>query len=150
MTYLTCPHCGARLIGVEQCRDYFDGCLEKEFVDPGYGAVHHLTVPAYMLQHPDALSERGWRESRNVLAAFLIEGKTPAQVRAQIRVGSRDGLDSGRRSWSLTKGPKLRLPQSIQWTRTIAQVDRSSAATYCRDIEIWARAVLVDVEREQF
>ena len=139
-----CPDCRAKLVGVEHCRDYFDYCLEKEFVDPCYGAVHHLTV-AYMLQHPDDLSERGWREIRNVLTAFLVEGKTPEQM----RVESRDRMNSGKRDWSMKKGPKLNLPQPIRWTRTIADVDLSDAATYCRDVETWARAVSTALEREQ-
>ncbi len=140
---MVCEDCGAALIGVEQCRNYFGYCMEKEFVDPEYFAVHHLTVAAYMLQHSADLSERGWREMRAMLTAFLIEGKTSAQM----RVESRDRVDSGKRTWSLTKGPKGQLPKPMQWTRTIADVSLADAATYCRDVEAWARAVLADLER---
>lgn len=47
-----CPHCG-----VEACEAKFQECLDRDFADPDYGVVHHLTVGAYMLQHSRYLDE---------------------------------------------------------------------------------------------
>jgi hypothetical protein len=110
-----------------------------EMSDPGYGAVHHLTVAAYMLQHPSQLSLRGWQEERELLRQFLLEGITPAQVRVRGRE-----YDSGRRTWSLRTGPRLELPQGFSWTSNIMSVDESSPERYRQDIERWARSVLED------
>ena len=49
---LECVWCGARYATPgETCEDRFNLALAREFEDPAFGMVHHLTVPAYMLQH---------------------------------------------------------------------------------------------------
>lgn len=71
----------------------------------GYGAIHHLTVPAYMLQHPSRYSREGWLEARRLLAAFLA-GKAPAEVRRQSRVR----LDRWQRPWRMSGGEGVSPP----------------------------------------
>ncbi len=133
----TCPQC--RALNYE---DTFHRFLAKEYVDAQYGAVHHLTVAAYMLQHPDRLSQDGWRHIRESLRIFLVEGRSPQEHRARIR----KQVDSGNRDWSLKKGPRLTLPPDFEWSRTIVTVDDDTAEKYCEHIEAWARAVLADAE----
>lgn len=132
-----CPECGAAWSAQDNCVERFGRFMGLEMTDPQYGAVHHLTVPAYMLQHPSQLSLRGWEEERNLLRQFLLEGVTPQQVRARGRQ-----YDSGVRTWSLRKGPRLELPTGFRWTSTIMSVDESSPEQYSQDIQRWARHVL--------
>ena len=61
----------------ETCEQAWGECLALEFSDPEYGAVHHLTVSAYMLQHPGRLSAGGWWAERRLLAEFLDDPGRP-------------------------------------------------------------------------
>jgi hypothetical protein len=137
-----CPLCGGEFSSVEQCRERFDLCMALEYENPAaYGAVHHLSVPCYMLQH-NAYSAEVWPEARNILARFIRDGMTPVQIRRQ----NRSRLDSRHRSWSITKGAKLPEFDSIVWTRTIADVRLDDPETYCKDVIVWAERVLADTE----
>lgn len=133
-----CEQCGA-----VDCEEQFHTFLALEYTDEGYGAVHHLTVPAYMLQHPQQLSADGWRMMRETLRAFLVEGVSPVELRKQAR----DKMDSGNRSWSVRKGPRMVLPEGYTWSQTINDIDDSTPEQYCRDVERWARSVLTDAEK---
>ena len=140
---VACSECGALLSADESCAERFDRCLAKEFEDwTGYGAVHHLSVTCYWLQHPSRYSRQGWLEARGQLADYLMAGKAPAKVRAQ----NRQRLDSGRRAWHVTRGERVVLPEGATWSRTVADVRLESAAAYCADVIAWARAVLSDTE----
>lgn len=137
-----CPECGAPVPSGGQCRDYFDACLFAE-ADPAYQVVHHLLVATYMLQHPSQLSRAGWLGTRDVLVDFLIKGKSPADVRKQ----NRKRLASGNRTWRLKGGEPMAGLDAGTWSQTIADVRLDNAASYCADVERWARAALSDVEK---
>jgi hypothetical protein len=139
---LTCPNCGASFTADETCQDRFTLSQLKEVEQPGYYAVHHLSVPCYMLQH-NAYSREGWLEVRKLLAKFVHEGWTPAMARRQIRVSA----DSGHRNWSFTKGAKLPDVGQIAWTYTIADVRLDTAEAYCADVRQWAKRILADSEQ---
>jgi hypothetical protein len=135
-----CPECGAALAPGESCEERFQRCLALEYEDwTGYGVVHHLTVPAYMLQHPSRYSREGRLEARHLLAAFLA-GESPTAVRRQ----NRTRLDSGHRSWRMTRGAGVEAPAGKTWSRTIASVRTENPADFCADVVDWARAVLSD------
>jgi len=135
-----CPQCGAEFPSGEQCRDRFDLCLAMEFENPvTFGAVHHLTVACYMLQH-NAYSRDVWLEARKMLAQFVQKGVTPAAMRRQ----NRSRFDSGRRTWSVTKGAKLSEFDTITWSRTIADVRLDYPEVYCTDVKQWAKSILED------
>lgn len=137
-----CPECGAAPAGGESCEERFHRCLALEYEDwAGYGAVHNLTVPAYMLQHPSRYSREGWLESRRLLVAFLA-GEPPAAVKKQNRAR----LDSGSRPWRMTRGERISPPAGATWSMTIADVRLDDPATYCADVVAWARAVAADTE----
>jgi hypothetical protein len=136
-----CPQCGAEFLTDERCRDRFDLCLAREFENPAtFGAVHHLTVACYMLQH-NAYSREVWLEARNMIARFVREGVTPAEIRKRNRYR----LDSGRRTWSVTKGAKLPEFGAIAWSRTIAGVrPEDDPDIYGANVKLWAISVLED------
>ncbi len=138
-----CGKCGAEYGGEEDCRKRFELCLAKEYENPSaYGAVHHLTVICYMLQHNE-YSHRAWLEAREMLRQFVRKGITPARLRRENRAK----VDGGRRKWSITQGDKYARFDSIVWTRTIADVRLDDPQVYCADVRQWAESVLADTER---
>jgi len=137
----TCPQCGAVVSAAATCQDRFDACLIKEFELAVYGAVHHLTVPCYMLQH-NLYSAEGWMGARELLIQFVHRGQAPGEARRRNRIR----VDSGHRSWSVTKGPRLPGVEQIRWTVTIADVRLDTAEHYVADVRRWAESVLADSE----
>ena len=130
---MTCPECSA-----EDCESRFDEFLVLEFTDAGYGAVHHLTVSAYMLQHSSKLTREGWLHERDLLRQFLLENKPPAFVRRQ----NRELVDSGKRKFKIKSRDGKPVINKTTWTKTILDVRKENAEIYCADVSAWARSVL--------
>ena len=137
---MNCPDCGAP---ETLCQTRFDEFLVLEFTDAGYGAVHHLTVTAYMLQHSSKLTREGWLHERELLREFLVENKSPAFIRKQ----NRDLVDSGKRTFKITSRDGRPVINKSTWTKTILDVHTESVEVYCVDVAVWARSVLNDVEK---
>lgn len=136
----TCPLCGGETAVSETCADRFNRCLALEYEHPAaFGAVHPLTVLCYMLQH-NAYTATAWAAARKMLAQFVHEGKTPAEMRRQNRqwLAQRDPASR------LTAGEKLAEFETIVWSRTIADVRLDTPDSYCADINQWAQRVLAD------
>lgn len=136
---MNCPECGAPDIS---CKPRFDEFLILEFTDAGYGAVHHLTVAAYMLQHSSRLTREGWLHMRELLREFLVENKPPENVRKQ----NRDLVDSGKRKFKITSKDGLPVINKSKWTRTILDVRAENAEIYCADMTAWARSATEEAE----
>ena len=136
---MNCPECGApdRL-----CQTRFDEFLVLEFTDADYGAVHHLTVAAYMVQHSSKLTPEGWLHERELLREFLIANKPPAFIRKQ----NKDLVDSGKRKFRIKSRDGLPVINKTTWTKTILDVRVENAEIYCEDVTAWARSVLEDVQ----
>jgi len=124
------------------CETRFHEFLVKEFEDPSYGAVHHLTVATYMLQHSSKLTREGWLYERELLREFLVENKPPAFIRKQ----NKDLVDSGKRKFKIKSRDSLPVINKTTWTKTILDVRMENAEDYCEDVTAWARSVLEDVE----
>jgi hypothetical protein len=138
----SCPQCGAVFAAGETCQDRFNTSQLKELAEPAYYAVHHLSVPGYMLQH-NAYSREGWIEVRALLAKFMHAGWTPAMARRASRVSA----DSGHRTWRFTRGAKLAGVEDIVWSYTLADVRLDSAEAYTADVGHWAESILADSEQ---
>ncbi len=136
---MNCPECGAP---ETLCQTRFDEFLALEFTDAGYGAVHHLTVTAYMLQHSSKLTREGWLHERELLREFLVENKPPAFIRRQ----NRDLVDSGKRTFKIKSRDGLPVINKTSWTKTILDVRTENAEVYCADVSAWARSVLVEAQ----
>lgn len=132
---MDCPECGAQ---DQSCQARFDEFLVLEFTDAGYGAVHHLTVAAYMLQHSSKLTREGWLHERELLREFLVENKPPSFIRKQ----NKDRLDSGKRTFKIKSRDGLPVIEKSTWTKTIMDVCPENAEVYCEDITEWASSVL--------
>lgn len=136
---MNCPECGA---SDNQCQTRFDEFLVLEFTDPGYGAVHHLTVAAYMVQHSSKMTREGWLFERGLLREFLVENKPPAYIRKQ----NKDIVDSGKRKFKIKSKTGIPVINKTNWTKTILDVRSENSEVYCDDINAWARSVLEDAE----
>lgn len=136
---MNCPECGAP---ENLCQTRFDEFLVLEFTDPGYGAVHHLTVAAFMVQHSSRMTPEGWLYERELLREFLVENKTPAMMRKQIK----DSVDSGRRTFKFKSKDGKPVINKDSWKKTILDVRTENAGVYCDDITTWARSTLEDAE----
>ena len=136
---MTCPDCGAP---DNACEARFHEFLVKEFEDPSYGTVHHLTVAAYMLQHSSKLTREGWLYERELLREFLVENKPPAFMRKQ----NKDLVDSGKRKFKIKSKDGLPVINKTAWTKTILDVRTENADVYCEDVTAWARSALEESE----
>jgi hypothetical protein len=134
-----CPLCGAENERAGQCRERFEACLALEFENPAYGAVHHLTVPSYMLQHNE-YSRQAWIETWKLLDRFVNQGMTPAAMR-QMMAAKFEGKP---RKWRFSRGEKLAEFNTIVWSRTIADVRLDDPAVYCADVQRWAASIVAD------
>jgi hypothetical protein len=137
-----CLLCCAPLAPGETCRDRFNLGQLHELEQPASYAVHHLSVPTYMLQH-NVYSREGWLNARELLRQFVEDGLLPAEARRRSRVQ----VDSGHRSWSFTRGAKLPGVERIHWTFTVADVRLDTPEHYCADVRRWAESVLADSAR---
>ena len=137
---VNCPECGAP---DSLCQTRFDEFLVLEFTDAGYGAVHHLTVATFMIQHSSKLTREGWMYERELLKEFLIENKPPQLVRKQMK----DTVDSGKRKFKIKSRDGLPVINKTGWTKTILDVRTENAEDYCADVTAWARSVLEDAQR---
>lgn len=138
---LPCPECGAQPAGEETCTGRYHACMALELTDPAYGAVHHFTVPAYMLQHPSHLSADGWRAMAQILHEFLVEGVSPARMRQLVRQQQKKQP----KSFSMVKGRAAERP-SWTWRKTIMDVRLDDPTSYCADVRTWAEAVHKDIQ----
>jgi hypothetical protein len=136
---MICPDCGAP---DSTCETRFHEFLVKEFEDAGYGAVHHLTVATYMLQHSSRLTHEGWLHERELLREFLIENKPPALIRKQ----NKDLVDSGKRKFKIKSRDGLPVISKTIWTKTILDIRAENSDAYCEDVTAWARSTLEEAE----
>lgn len=142
MTGNRCSYCGCQTIAGETCRDFFDRCLALEFEQPGsFGAVHHLTVLCYMLQH-NGYSSLGWMEARKLLGRFVDGGASLGEVMKEKRV---------RKKWepgdSLLRKSVLPAIPSVPWSKNISEIRCETPEQYCGDVWMWARSILADIHQ---
>ena len=135
-----CPSCGAVWEDGQDCQQRFDECLALEFSHPTFGAVHHLTVPAFMLQHSGKLTTEGAQAMLDILHLFLVKHASPSHVRATYS----GILDNKQRGWKFTKTSSAVLIDSNIWTCTISSVTMESGEKYCETIKDWAWSVYRD------
>jgi hypothetical protein len=126
------------------CRDDFHQLLAWETEDfEGRGAVHHLTVLCFHLQHPSRYSPEGLREALRLLIEFVERGTSPAEIRRR----GRSPVSSSTREWKVTAraGSQGAYPGPVAWTMTASQVAAAGPERYCDQVRAWARSVLVDL-----
>ncbi len=136
---MNCPECGAPDL---LCQTRFDEFLALEFSDPGYGAVHNLTVATFMLQHSRRMSKEGWLYERELLKEFLVNNKSPELIRQQ----NKDLVDSGKRTFKFKSKDGKPVIAKTRWKKTILDVRYEEPEVYRQDISAWARSALEEAE----
>jgi len=86
---IPCPDCGAPVADDSTCHALFEQLLAHEYTFPqAFGAVHHVTVAAYSLQHPRGYSRGAIDMWRTIVDESLDGISTPQdflrRARAQI------------------------------------------------------------------
>jgi hypothetical protein len=88
---VTCPDCGAEQPAGASCEQCFHALLAFEAERPeAFGAVHHLTVACYSLQHPRGYSRAALNAWRDLVSDSLDGDATVAQIRARVGQEFRD------------------------------------------------------------
>ncbi len=136
---MNCPECG---VIDNLCQTRFDEFLALEFTDPGYGAVHNLTVATFMLQHSSRMSKKGWLYERELLRAFLVEKKPPQYIRKQ----NKELVASGKRTFKFKSKDGQPVVDKTTWKKTILDVRTENAEVYCGDITAWAKSALEEAK----
>jgi hypothetical protein len=113
--------------------------LYWEAEDPALGAVHHLMVLCYHLQHPGLYSPEGLSLGRQLLTDFVEGGVSPQEVRRH----ERDRVDSGKRAWMLKGTPERygSYGRPVRWSVTTADVVAGGVQGYCEHVRRWAQSV---------
>ena len=126
----------------QTCQDDFHQMLYWENEDPGNGAVHHLVVLCFHLQS-SRYSPDGLQHAMGLLVDFLERGQTPEN----LRLRSRDQVDSGKRQWKVTARPGSvgAYAHPPAWTLTARDVVAGGIENYLAGVERWAHAVLADL-----
>ncbi len=81
-----CAQCGAGISDGDTCRTRFDALLAIELAfPPAFGAVHHLTVACYSLQHPEGYVGAALAMWRQMLAQSMDGVATPKELLREAR-----------------------------------------------------------------
>jgi hypothetical protein len=137
-----CPEFGGPAKDGLSCREKFDEALALEFGDPAiFSRVHHITVICYNLQHPDAFSEDALEWMKSTLYYIIVDGLTPAELRAQVSKKYGGGVRVKRRT------PSDSTLEKIKWSMTILDVNTDNGEAYIKDIEDWAESILNDLDK---
>ena len=135
---IACPECGAT-----GCRERFGEMLALEFEDPAvFGAVHHITVICYNLQHPATFTDEAIAWMRSSLRAIIVDGLSPAELRKQARKNTKGGVQVKRHTEPRGE------PSRTRWSMTAADVRMDDPEVYREDIVAWAKSILKDLNIE--
>lgn len=140
-----CPECSADWGNGRTCRDHFDQMLAWEFEDPGgAGAVHHLTVLCYNLQHPSVYSPEGLRWAKSLLVDFVTHNLSLATARQRQSIDA----DSGTRTFKITGTPDSygRYAHPVAWPITIGDVASGGLNGYGDRVRSWAASILTALQ----
>lgn len=143
-----CDECGALHRGGVTCRACFEALLAFENERPvAFGAVHHLTVACYFLQHPRGYNASALQMWRDLLADSL-DGRVTAKD--LIRRAGRQ-FNGARR----VRDPRAALPAwwPPAWPVTVDAVlrpdEQPTIDTYVQRAYEWAGQTRAQLEAQQ-
>lgn len=138
-----CPDCGADWTRGLSCTNFFHQMLFWESEWPELGAVHHLMVLCYHLQHPNLYSQAGLEHAAGLLHDFVIGGLTTEEVRRR----QREMLSSTNRTWKVasTTSDRGKYDRPIAWKIIAADVVAGGPDEYVENVRAWAASVLEQI-----
>jgi hypothetical protein len=123
------------------CFGKYGEILALEFESPAvFGAVHHITVNCYNIQHPDEFTTEAQEWMLSALRDVIEKGLTPAELLERARKSSGQCLKMRRETVSAT--PVRRIP----WSMTVLHIRTDSPEVYTGDIMAWAKSILNDLD----
>jgi hypothetical protein len=144
-----CAECGAEWPDGQTCQSLYDEFLVWEFQEPGYGAVHFLTVATFMTQHGRYTDEaQAWIKQK--LHENLDEGASVEWIR---RAANQE-TSQAKRTWKVVRPAGAPPAPRVAWEMTIVDVARRhdasglEAAAYRAAVMDWARTTLRQLEAE--
>jgi len=134
-----CAHC--EQCGAFGCRDKYGEILALEYESPGvFGAVHHITVTCYNLQHPDTFTDEALTWMRSSLRAIVEESLSGPDLLKRARRTFRGNVPIKRRTVpSVT-------PPGTKWSMTVKDIRTGDPEEYVEDIKAWATSILKDLK----
>lgn len=134
-----CRLCGAVPLEGRSCEEIYHEFLALEFVDPGYGRVHFVTVACYMIQH-EGYSDEMYLWIESALRNYVERGYTVQMILA-------DAARGPGRSKGVRRPADARPLPKVAWSMTIADVaaHMHDAESYCQLIEQWGQKTLSEM-----
>ena len=129
------------------CENNFHQMLYWEHENPANGAVHHLTVLCYHLQHPHLYSQRGLEEGMNLLVEFVERGTSLMQIRKQ----NAERVNSKNRNWNIKASADSHgaYIHPVHWTMTGVDVVAGGIDNYCENVRAWAESMLKNLQETE-
>jgi hypothetical protein len=144
-TTTVCPECGALLPANTSCHDIFGQLLALEYQYPqSFGAVHHLMVMSYNVQHPGAYTDDFWNKTVAMLNDVVEQEISGAQLRKRMQ--HELAAHQGRMSIKI-KGTPERAHQHA-WTMRAVDVVTDDPQVYIERVWQWARSIVATLEQE--
>ncbi len=105
----------------------------------GAGAVHHLTVLCYNLQHPKTYSKKGLEDAKEFLVEFVFKKFSFKQHDER----NKQRLSSNVRNWKITGTPEDygKYAAVPLWTFRASDVAIPGKENYNARVEFWAESV---------
>lgn len=139
-----CPECGAGWPDGRTCRDYFHDFLFWEHENLALGAVHHLMVLCYHLQHPSLYSREGLHGGIELLDRFVRHGQSPQQVRRTIRKRANSG--SRTRPITARTGNEGSYAREVCWDMTTVDILVGGKDCYRENVVAWADSIYRNID----
>jgi len=137
---MACPECGAVASGDKTCREKFDEMLALEFESPSvFGAVHHVTVICFNLQHPGTFTDDAVAWMRTSLRSIVEDGLSPAE----LRKGAGKNFKGKTKIRRATPAEPAR---TNHWSMSVLDVRTGDPEAYVKDAMAWATSILNDLE----
>ncbi len=137
--------------GAADCREKYGEMLALEFEQPPvFGAVHHLTVICYNIQHPDSFTDEALAWMRSALRSVVEDNLSGPELLKRAR-GSFGGDFKVKRRDARARDRHASvpcIPERARWSMTVADVRTASPEVYTGDIRAWAKSILKDLEAE--
>ena len=143
----TCADCGAAIAEGGSCRGMFEQLLAYEYAFPeAFGAVHHLTVAVYSLQHPRGYSRDAIRMWQIIIGESLDGTSTPANFLERARAHFSGGVRVREPGAEPPAGWPTVWPMTV--ADTIAQPDEMTPDVYVERVRAWASSAM-DTARDR-
>jgi hypothetical protein len=142
----TCPQCGAYAQYGKTCCEKYEEILAIEYESPTvFGAVHHITVMCYNLQHPDSFTAEATAWMQSSLHAIINKGLSPMELRKRARKEFKGDVKVLRHTAQTEIYQKYQKSRKMHWSMTVLDIRTNEPEIYVEDVRVWAKSILKDL-----